>query len=68
MCVLRAAYTAPKSTLIIETPRKAYLEHTRIERVTSNGEILLVAKEIVVGVLVLQEDTHSLPLSSQEYI
>ena len=57
-----------RRALIIETPRDAHLEHTRILRVACNSEILLVAKQIVVHVLVFQENAHSLPLSRQEHI
>ena len=66
MFVLRAAYAVHYNTLIIETPRDTHLKHTRIERIACNGEILAIAKQTVVQMLILEEDAHSLPFCRDE--
>ena len=48
--------------LIVECPRYANLEHARIEWIASNREVLVVAEEVVVPVLIFQQDAHALPL------
>ena len=54
--------------LIVEGPRDSNLEHTRIQRIPRYLECLTVSKEVIVQVLILEQDTHSLPLGRDEGI
>ena len=54
--------------LIVKCPRNTNLKHTRIERITRNLERLAITEEVVVKVLIFQQDTHTLPLSSNKGI
>ena len=52
--------------LIVEGPRDSNLEHSRIERIPRNLEGLTITEEVIVQVLILEQDTHSLPLGRDE--
>ena len=54
--------------LIVEGPRDTQLKHSWIKRVAGYLECFAVTKQALVEVLVLEKDSHTLPLSRDEGI
>ena len=54
--------------LVVECPRNTDLKHSRIKRIPRNLESLSISEEVVVQVLILNENSHSFPLSGDEGI
>ena len=56
----------PKSTLIIESPRETEFQNPRVERIVKSREIGSRTEQVIVCMLQLDQDSHSLPFRRHE--